>query len=512
MSHFAEGARAASEQKEAAPPTPGRRHAKPPVLQRRAAARTEPAATPAAPSRSNLPGWIKAGTERLSGFAMDDVRVHRNSVEPARIGALAFTKGSDIHVAPGQERHLPHEAWHVVQQKQGRVRATTQLKGVAVNEDAALEREADRMGEAAARGETAAPARAEGGGPAGAAIVQAKVIDGETWLKPTDPVSPTLLAFIKMNRSYRLRDDFHDKLEQTPVHLLDMSKKYLLGETHGDAAVSKWRRATIFWSKVGRMFEWNKAMPPSERREVGMPAADSRDQPLESSHAYTLAVALEAHDHLNVLEAPWVKAHWNEPPRRNDVRPLLSKARETLREITYADEEYAAFRTAYEATARHSARSQKVYAFATDFKDVYLPAVAKLMDLITAAIQAVINPRTTQAIFEKTLDDIAANRAFLRDLATALIALATAGHPREARRLKKLLAPTDTTRAGEILDAVNPARERAMADNIAAAQAPLLVKLGDHHVDSLTRKLGRSVVPIHMDEDLETVTRQPPGP
>jgi hypothetical protein len=512
MSQFAETAKAPPEKKDAVPPTPSRRQTKAPMLQRRAADRAAPAAAAAAPSRSNLPGWIKAGTERLSGLAMDDVRVHRNSSEPAKIGALAYTKGSDIHLGPGQERHLPHEAWHVVQQKQGRVTATTQLKGLGINEDAGLEAEADRMGEAATRGATAPPARAVSSDPAGAAVVQAKVIAGETLLKPTDPVSPTLLAFIMRNQSYRLRDDFLDKLEETPVHLLDMSKKYLLGEAHGDAAGSKWRRATIYWSKVGRMFEWNKAMPLSERREVGMPAADSRDQPLESSHAYTLAETLWAHDHLNVLDAPWVKAHWNEPPRRNDVRPLLSKARETLREITYADEEYAAFRTAYEATARHSARSQKVYAFATDFKDVYLPAVAKLMDLITAAIQAVINPRTTQAIFEKTLDDIAANRAFLRDLATALIALATAGHPREARRLKKLLAPTDTTRAGEILDAVNPARERAMADNIAAAEAPLLVKLGDYHVDSLARKLGRSVVAIHKDEDLETATRQPPGP
>ena len=29
--------------------------------------------------------------------------------------ALAYAQGSDIHLAPGQEQHLPHEAWHVVQ-------------------------------------------------------------------------------------------------------------------------------------------------------------------------------------------------------------------------------------------------------------------------------------------------------------------------------------------------------------------------------------------------------------
>jgi hypothetical protein len=39
---------------------------------------------------------------------------------------------------------------HVVQQKQGRVKPT--LKGVAINDDAGLEREADAMSAAAARG------------------------------------------------------------------------------------------------------------------------------------------------------------------------------------------------------------------------------------------------------------------------------------------------------------------------------------------------------------------------
>jgi hypothetical protein len=80
---------------------------------------------------------------------MDDVRVHRNSREPERLGALAYAQGTEIHLGPGQDGHLAHEAWHVVQQKQGRVRATAQMKGRAVNEDAGLEREADLMGERA---------------------------------------------------------------------------------------------------------------------------------------------------------------------------------------------------------------------------------------------------------------------------------------------------------------------------------------------------------------------------
>jgi hypothetical protein len=68
---------------------------------------------------------------------------------PAQVQALAYTQGSEIYVAPGQERHLPHEAWHVVQQKQGRVRPTLQFKGVAINDDRTLEQEAESMGAAA---------------------------------------------------------------------------------------------------------------------------------------------------------------------------------------------------------------------------------------------------------------------------------------------------------------------------------------------------------------------------
>lgn len=88
--------------------------------------------------------------ESLSGLSMNDVKVHFNSPRPAQLHALAYTQGTDIHVAPGQEKHLPHEAWHVVQQKQHRVKPTMQMMDVSVNDDTALEHEADVMGAKAA--------------------------------------------------------------------------------------------------------------------------------------------------------------------------------------------------------------------------------------------------------------------------------------------------------------------------------------------------------------------------
>jgi hypothetical protein len=70
---------------------------------------------------------------------MDDVRVHRDSASPGRIGAHAYAQGNEIHLAPGEDRHLPHEAWHVVQQKRGRVHATARVEGgPSYNDDPSL--------------------------------------------------------------------------------------------------------------------------------------------------------------------------------------------------------------------------------------------------------------------------------------------------------------------------------------------------------------------------------------
>ena len=104
-------------------------------------------------NNTGLPDQLKSGIESLSGLSMDHVRVHYNSSQPAQLNALAYSQGSEIHVAPWQEQHLPHEAWHVVQQAQGRVRPTMQMKdGVPVNDDPGLEREADVMGTKALEG------------------------------------------------------------------------------------------------------------------------------------------------------------------------------------------------------------------------------------------------------------------------------------------------------------------------------------------------------------------------
>lgn len=100
--------------------------------------------------RGGLPGHLRTGLEKLSGLDLGGVRVHYGSAKPAQLQALAYAQGNDIHLAPGQEQHLPHEAWHVVQQKRGRVRPTLRLGGVEINDDPGLEKEASDMGSRAA--------------------------------------------------------------------------------------------------------------------------------------------------------------------------------------------------------------------------------------------------------------------------------------------------------------------------------------------------------------------------
>ncbi len=102
-------------------------------------------------NNTGLPDGLKSGMENISGVNLDNVRVHYNSPKPAAVQAHAFAQGSSIHVAPGQEKHLPHELGHVVQQAQGRVKPTTSVDGTPVNDSPQLENEATKMGESALR-------------------------------------------------------------------------------------------------------------------------------------------------------------------------------------------------------------------------------------------------------------------------------------------------------------------------------------------------------------------------
>jgi hypothetical protein len=150
----------------------------------------------AAARPGGLPEGLRAGLEQLSGRDLSGVRVHYGSPKPAQLQAHAYAQGRDIHLAPGQEHHLPHEGWHAVQQMENRVRPTMQLHGTGINDDVRLEAEASRMGTRAARigavqrMAEGAPEGAAGGGRGG--VVQRAVgFEFQTsWNIVPDPFGP----------------------------------------------------------------------------------------------------------------------------------------------------------------------------------------------------------------------------------------------------------------------------------------------------------------------------------
>lgn len=106
----------------------------------------------------NMPAAVQAKMESAFNTDFSGVTIHEGT-RASSIGAQAYTQGSDIHFAPGRfnpgtasgQRLLGHELAHVVQQREGRVSAP-QGKGLPIVASPALEAEADRSGERAARG------------------------------------------------------------------------------------------------------------------------------------------------------------------------------------------------------------------------------------------------------------------------------------------------------------------------------------------------------------------------
>lgn len=95
-------------------------------------------------NNTGIPDRLKAVVEHFSGFSLDEVRVHYNSEKPAAVGALAYAEGLDIYIGPGQEQHLAHELWHVVQQMKGEVKETEKVNGKGINEEDRLEQQAEQ--------------------------------------------------------------------------------------------------------------------------------------------------------------------------------------------------------------------------------------------------------------------------------------------------------------------------------------------------------------------------------
>mgnify|MGYP003753031465 CR=1 FL=1 len=181
-----------------------------------------------APSRSNqtgIPDNTLTQMESSLNADFSNVRIHPNSSKASDVNALAYTQGNDIHFAPGQydtassqsRQILGHELTHVIQQRQGRVKPTMQLKGMQINDDAALEHEADVLGARAASSDARPrivppPSAYAGGGNAGPA--QRKVTLKGKDVKDDDAKYEELKTTLKKT-SQHARDVFWDVANST---------------------------------------------------------------------------------------------------------------------------------------------------------------------------------------------------------------------------------------------------------------------------------------------------------
>lgn len=113
-------------------------------------------------NKTELPENVQTKMENSFGQDFSDVNIHKDSPKADSFNAKAYAQGKDIHFAPGEfqpntksgQELIGHELTHVVQQKQGKVNGADVNGKDIVNNDPALEKEADDAGKKASEGQS----------------------------------------------------------------------------------------------------------------------------------------------------------------------------------------------------------------------------------------------------------------------------------------------------------------------------------------------------------------------
>lgn len=248
---------------------------------------------------SGLPDRLKAGVETLSGVSLDDVTVHYNSPQPVQVQASAYTQGSQIHVGPGQEKHLPHEAWHVVQQAKGRVKPTIQLKdGVPVNDDAGLEHEADAMGAKAltpAAQLRGVPTLRETLSQASQETIQRKktgalaYMQDEAIISIIQKTNPNLAS-----KMFKIREALNDTFKEEFPTIKSLTDKFNLNPPHDQDEVKAAITSKPPKLNLGKQIVTStpeKTSVPPEKTEKSLPQPIIKSSPQEKSEVETKATS-----------------------------------------------------------------------------------------------------------------------------------------------------------------------------------------------------------------------------
>jgi len=262
-------------------------------------------------NNTGLPDNLKLGIENLSGYAMDDVKVHYNSSQPAQLSALAYAQGTDIHVASGQEQHLPHEVWHVVQQAQGRVQTTKQMKGgVNVNDDLGLENEADLMG-----------AKAVSVGLVQKKVIESDSIDSRSKVIQAcglqDSVSPELFQSIQP-----------DKVSNTGTFMQNQAE-------YQNQLVSKFGEAIIMrhHKSVGFEFEFANYINGQENQEIPSHVLLANSGPFSNLFPINFELETDAGKVLEIGMAPVLVPNIKNKPDKGGISTVYTGLRAKMKVI-----------------------------------------------------------------------------------------------------------------------------------------------------------------------------------
>lgn len=289
------------------------------------------------------------------------------------------------------------------------------------------------------------------------------------------PLPQKLLPYHQSQSIYQIRDDFSDDFKD-PVHLLAPDKAYLLGEKH-DA--SKWAEQTKEWSSVDKMVEARKSFPGIVTQKH-----DAQDQPLESMHAFLLHTALYARWALLSLQAS------------KDAAASATAVTNYL----WANDQILAAKSGYTRLTKAiiADESEKAY----DAETAFLEQWTKHLNNADIA-KGIATKLKTELALKNPGNDVLGRIADLKDgltvAAADLTALATdlaavIGIAPNSVKGKAVAAEAASKVAvAPSASAAMSVREAAMAANINAAKRPLLVKVGDGHVESLGGLVPKSV-------------------
>ena len=190
------------------------------------------------------------GMVNVIGRCQSPPQLGQTTDKPAQLQAHVYAQGTDIHLGAGPEKHLPHEAWHVIQQKQGRVKPTRQMKEkVNINDDAGLEKEANVMGkEAFQRGNIHS-----------VTLVQQKNTENTAQLVSshfsTQIVQRVIDEGLPKGTKERISEDKAEKTEEKPLETFEqvIPQDYSTLSGHINAVIQKddWNNAVLV-EKIGR--------------------------------------------------------------------------------------------------------------------------------------------------------------------------------------------------------------------------------------------------------------------